>query len=85
MGVIDPIIGYSQKITELTSKIKQCDDDVEDAEYEVIDEPTKTTCKTVYVIYTEKSGPIKWTFSRSEAKSYTSKNKSYKFKAVELL
>lgn len=31
MGVIDPIIGYSQKITELTSKIKQCDDDVEDA------------------------------------------------------
>lgn len=30
MGVIDPIIGYSQKITELTSKIKQCDD-VEDA------------------------------------------------------
>lgn len=31
MGAIDPIIGYSQKITELTSKIKQCDDDVEDA------------------------------------------------------
>ena len=27
MGAIDPIIGYSQKITELTSKIKQCDDD----------------------------------------------------------
>lgn len=58
---------------------------IENAEYEVIDEPTKTTCKTVYVIYTEKSGPIKWTFSRSEAKSYTSKNKSYRFKAVELL
>lgn len=36
MGVIDPIIGYSQKITELTSKIKQCDDDVEDA-YAVIE------------------------------------------------
>lgn len=35
MGAIDPIIGYSQKITELTSKIKQCDDDVEDA-YAVI-------------------------------------------------
>ena len=31
MGAIDPIIGYSQKITELTSKIRQCDDDVEDA------------------------------------------------------
>ena len=31
MGVIDPIISYSQKITELTSQIKQCDDDVEDA------------------------------------------------------
>lgn len=28
MGAIDPIIGYSQKITELTSKIKQCDDAV---------------------------------------------------------
>lgn len=36
MGAIDPIIGYSQKITELTSKIKQCDDDVEDA-YAVIE------------------------------------------------
>ena len=36
MGVIDPIIGYSQKITELTSKIKQCDDDVEDT-YAVIE------------------------------------------------
>lgn len=35
MGAIDPIIGYSQKITELTSKIKQCDD-VEDA-YAVIE------------------------------------------------
>lgn len=33
MGAIDPIIGYSQKITELTSKIKQCDDDVEDVYY----------------------------------------------------
>ena len=36
MGAIDPIIGYSQKITEPTSKIKQCDDDVEDA-YAVIE------------------------------------------------
>jgi hypothetical protein len=36
MGAIDPIIGYSQKITELTSKIRQCDDDVEDA-YAVIE------------------------------------------------
>lgn len=36
MGTTDPIIGYSQKITELTSKIKQCDDDVEDA-YAVIE------------------------------------------------
>lgn len=36
MGAIDPIIGYSQKITELTSKIKQCDNDVEDA-YAVIE------------------------------------------------
>lgn len=36
MGAIDPIIGYSQKITELTSKIKQCDDDIEDA-YAVIE------------------------------------------------
>lgn len=36
MGAIDPIIGYNQKITELTSKIKQCDDDVEDA-YTVIE------------------------------------------------
>ena len=36
MGAIDPIIGYSQKITELTSKIKQCGDDVEDA-YAVIE------------------------------------------------
>lgn len=36
MGAIDPIISYSQKITELTSKIKQCDDDVEDA-YAVIE------------------------------------------------
>lgn len=36
MGAINPIIGYSQKITELTSKIRQCDDDVEDA-YAVIE------------------------------------------------
>lgn len=36
MGAIDPIIGYSQKIIELTSKIRQCDDDVEDA-YAVIE------------------------------------------------
>ena len=36
MGVIDPIISYSQKITELTSKIEQCDYDVEDA-YAVIE------------------------------------------------
>ncbi len=36
MGAIDPIIGYSQKITELTSNIRQCDDDVEDA-YAVIE------------------------------------------------
>lgn len=36
MGATDPIIGYSRKITELTSKIKQCDDDVEDA-YAVIE------------------------------------------------
>jgi hypothetical protein len=36
MGAIDPIISYSQKITELTSKIKQCDDDVGDA-YAVIE------------------------------------------------
>lgn len=36
MGTTDPIVGYSQKITELTSKIKQCDDDVEDA-YAVIE------------------------------------------------
>lgn len=36
MGAIDSIIGYSQKITELTSKIKQCDGDVEDA-YAVIE------------------------------------------------
>ena len=36
MGAIDPIFGYSQKITELTSQFKQCDDDVEDA-YAVIE------------------------------------------------
>lgn len=36
MGIIDPIIGYSHKITELTSKIQQCDDDIADA-YSSID------------------------------------------------
>lgn len=31
MGIIEPIIGYSRKITELTSQIQKCDDDIVDA------------------------------------------------------
>lgn len=36
MESVDPIVKYSIKITELTSKIQQCDDDIADA-YGMID------------------------------------------------
>lgn len=39
---------------------------VEDACYEIIDEPTSMP-ESIYVIYTDRSGPTKWTSSRAEA------------------
>lgn len=54
---------------------------VEDACYETIEEPVSMP-KTIYVIYTERSGPTKWTSSRGEAMDYVAKHKGSKFKSV---
>ena len=50
---------------------------------EVIEESSLP--KTMYVIYTSKSGPTKWTHSKEAAIDYVSKNKSSKYKAVKAL
>lgn len=56
---------------------------VEDACYEVIEEPVSIPKATIYVIYTEKSGPTKWTLSRDEAIDYVSKHRGSKYKATK--
>lgn len=52
---------------------------VEDACYEIIDEPTSMPES----IYTDRSGPTKWTSSRAEAMDYVSKHKGSKYKSVK--
>lgn len=68
----------------LEEKLKQYREVViEDAEYEMIEESPLP--KTMYVIYTSKSGPTKWTHSKEATIDYVSKNKSSKYKAVKAL
>ena len=68
----------------LEEKLKQYREVViEDAEYEVIEESSLP--KTMYVIYTSKSGPTKWTHSKEFFIDYVFKNKSSKYKAVKAL
>ena len=55
---------------------------VEDACYEIIDEPTSMP-ESIYVIYTDRSVPTKWTSSRAEAMDYVSKHKGSKYKSVK--
>ena len=38
---------------------------------------------SIYVIYTDRSGPTKWTSSRAEAMDYVSKHKGSKYKSVK--
>ena len=65
----------------LEEKLKQYREVViEDAEYEVIEESPLP--KTMYVIYTSKSGPTKWTHSKEAAIYYVSKNNCSKYKSV---
>lgn len=39
--------------------------------------------ESIYVIYTDRSGPTKWTSSRAEAMDYVSKHKGSKYKSVK--